>query len=495
MKTTIILLLLLSLSFPLFTYLSKSYTSIYLLPQGSGLFVIVNGGIYLDIQNRIFSMVNNSSTLKRYNTTFIIYFDGFYFITSNDTLFCLNGSKAVPINVSYPQRVFVDAYPNEAYVTSNEYAYVINDNHIVKSYFIYESFGFITFAKTNAIVDSQTGFTFLYYNGSQKTTIYYQDALTWMTFENSTFIVDRFSPNGLWVFTNLSVLNLPVIPVNYFSHLPYYYNIDYIPLPLTPYWIYYKSGLIFVGGHNGYVIVNAENNYQIIYLNYTIVYDVHSYNNVFYIPTNNGLIKLTYTPPLIYSLMMKEIGLPNGSIWTVIINDMRYTVYNDSLTLHLAGNEVYNVSSTNYLSFKTNITSIELNLSKNSLMVVNYSDTKVPLSIVIDGIENYTKWILYLNGKEYEELGNKITVQLHYPITNLINVSIPSFKIPLIDLFFIVSCNTMLMFTATPVLTTSNTAVSVINSNGNNNSQFFLSVGVALVIIVIFMIWMVKRNA
>ena len=444
----------------------------------------------------IYSLSNNTYLLTGYDVVCLAYLNGFYFI-SNGKLYYYNGTVTL-INVPYPQRIFVDNYTNEVYVVSDyQYVYVIRGTTIIKSYYIYESFGFLTFTSNYAVVDSQAGFTFLYYNGSNRTVIYYQDALTGMAYGNSTFIAGSFSPNGLWVFTNLSVLNLRVIPVNYFSQLKYY-NIVYVPLPFTPCWVYYGDGIIYAVGHDGYAIVYPKNDYQVVYVNYTSVIDSDFYNNTLYLLTPYGLIKIRYTPPPIYTLTIEEEGLPEGSPFTVKVNGEEFTSYNGTLTFHLAGDTLCNLTFLNYMSFRPNVSSMSLNLTGDLTLLVKYSTDTVPVRVVVEGISNTTPWFLYIDGKEYKEVGNTVTLTLYNSTTYMINVSVPGFRVTPTNLIFLTSGNNVITFTATPISTSvsSSSAVSSVPTSGVNSSFNYLVIALLVVLVVfsLFLFWGVRRR-
>ena len=467
------------------------------LPSNSQTFVIVNGKIYLGTSEGIYSLSNNTYLLTGYDIVCLAYLNGFYFI-SNGKLYYYNGTLAL-INVPYPQRIFVDNYTNEVYVVSDyQYVYVIRGTTIVKSYYIYESFGFLTFTSNYAVVDSQAGFIFLYYNGSNRTVIYYQDALTAMTYGNSTFIVGSFSPNGLWVFTNLSVLNLKIIPVTYFSQLKYY-NIVYVPLPFTPYWVYYGDGIIYAVGYDGYAIIYPKNDYQVADINYTRVIDSDFYNNTLYLLTPYGLVKIKYTPPPIFTLTIKEEGLPKGSPFIVRVNGEEFTSYNGTLTFHLAGDAIYNLTFLNYMSFRPNVSSISLNLTKNLTLFVKYSTATVPVKIEVEGVSNATPWFLYIDGKEYKEVGNSATLTLYNSTTYVINVSIPGFKVTPVNLIFLITGNTTITFTATPLTTATSSysfTTTLVPTSGVSNTFNYLVIALFLVLIVfiLFLVWGVRRR-
>ncbi|BFI74457.1 hypothetical protein [Sulfurisphaera ohwakuensis] len=489
----IILLFSILFSIPLLIPVSFS------IPVNSQTFVIVNGKIYLGTSEGIYSLSNNSFLLKGYNVSCLAYLNGFYFI-SNNTLYYYNGSTITLINVPHPQRIFIDNYTDNIYVVSDyQYVYVIHRTTIVKSYYIYESFGFLTFTSSYAIVDSQAGFTYLYYNGTNRTVIYYQDALTGMIYGNSTFIVGSFSPNGLWIFTNLSVLDLPVIPVNYFSQLRYY-NIVYVPLPFTPYWVYYGNGLIYAIGYYGYAVIYPKNNYQLVYLNYTRIFDSGFYNDTLYLLTPYGVAKVRYTPPPIYTLTIKEVGLPSNSPFIVVLNNEKYISYNSTITFHLAGSTVYNLTFLNYMSFRPNVTTLTLNLTENLTLFIKYSTDNVSVKIFIEGINNQTPWTLYIDGKEYKEIGSSAILSLYNSTSYMVNVSVPGFRVSPTNLIFITTGDNTIVFTATPIITsTTQIATSTLTlgtSTPLQNYFNYLIIAVAIVIIVfiLFLIWGVRRR-
>jgi len=475
---------------------SVSYNPISLpIPQGSNTFTFANGEMYLGTVNGIFSLENDSYILTGYDIKCLAFLDGFYFITTNGSLYFYNGT-VTQIDVPLPQRLFVDNYTSELYVTANyQYVYVIKGTHIVKSYYIYESFGFLTFTNSYAIVDSEAGYTFLYYNGSNRTVIYYQDALTAMTFANNTFISGSFSPNGLWVFNNLSVLDLSVIPVNYFSQLPYY-NIDYVPLPFTPYWIYYNNGLVYVAGETGYEVLDSLNGYQVIYSNFTPVLDAAGYNGAFYVLTKYGLVKVELLPPPVYILTLKELGLPSYGTFTVEINGQDYTSTNGSITLKLAGDVLYNITFMNYLGFKPNITSIELNLTGNTDLDVRYISELVQVKIVLEGVKNGTHWILYVNGTPYSESSPIVNLYLSNSTTYFINVSVPNYKVFPVNLEYQVNGNSTLVFSATPIpvqnASTASSNKSIASYVTNPSFDFYILLVIIFVIVIFFFLYIVR---
>ncbi|MFP3201713.1 MAG: hypothetical protein RXR43_05545 [Sulfolobus sp.] len=475
---------------------SVSYTPKSLfIPQGSNTFTFANGKIYLGTVNGIFSLENNSYILTGYDIKCLAFLDGFYFITFNGSLYFYNGT-IMQINIPLPQRLFVDNYTGELYVVANyQYVYVIKGTQVVKSYFIYESFGFLTFTNSYAIVDSQEGYTFLYYNGSNRTVCYYLDALTAMTFANNTFISGSFSPNGLWVFNNLSVLDLSVIPVNYFSQLPYY-NIDYVPLPFTPYWIYYSNGLVYVAGEEGYEVLDSLNGYQVIYSNFTPVLQAIGYNGTFYLLTKYGLVEVKLQPPPIYVLTLKEIGLPSYGIFTVEINGQEYTSTNGSITLKLAGDVLYNITFKDYMGFRPNVTSIELNLTSNTNLSVRYTSELVKVTVDLVGVKNGTHWVLYVDGTPYNESSPIAYLYLSNSTTYFINVSVPNYKVFPVNLEYQVNGNSTLVFTATPILventSTATSSTSTAFSFTNPSYEFYILLAIFSVIVIFFFIYIIR---
>ena len=470
------------------------------IPQGSRAFVVVNGNVYLGTPEGIYSLSNSSYILRGYDVVSLAYLNGFYFITSNGSLYFYNGTSPLRINVPYPQRIFVDVYTGDVYVVSDyQYVYVVRGTQVLKSYYVYESFGFLTFTKDYAVVDSQAGFTFLYYNGTNRTVIYYQDALTGMTFGNSTFVVGSFSPDGLWVFTNLSVLRLPVIPVTYFSQLRYY-NIVYVPLPFTPYWVYCWDGLIYAVGHEGYAVIYPKNDYQVIFLNRTEVLDSTLYNGTLYLLTPYGIVKEKFYPPPIYVLTIKEVGLPNGSPFVVVINGTKYTTFNGTISLSLAGDAKYNITFLDYLSFRPNVTSMSITLTGNSTIEVGYSTPDVPVKIIVEGINNQTSWTLYVNGKEYSEVGSPVIIYLPNSTSFIINASIPGFEVSPTNLAFITTGNNTIVIKAMPILKSqaaSSTGGFTLNLKSFTSSPLdVLSLGVVvlLLVFVVFLLLVVRRR-
>lgn len=471
------------------------------IPQGSRALAVVDGNVYLGTPEGIYSLSNSSYILRGYDVVSLAYLNGFYFITSNGSLYFYNGTTPLRIDVPYPQRVFIDDYTGDVYVVSGyQYVYVVHGTQVLRSYYVYESFGFLTFTKDYAVIDSRAGFTFLYYNGTNRTVVYYQDALTGMTFGNSTFVVGSFSPNGLWVFTNLSVLRLPVIPVTYFSQLRYY-NIVYVPLPFTPYWVYCWDGLIYAVGHEGYAVVYPKTNYQVIFLNRTDVLDSALHNGTLYLLTPYGIIKEKFYPPPVHVLTIKEVGLPNGSPFTVVINGTEYTTFNGTISLRLAGDVKYNITFMDYLSYMPNVTSMQVTLTRNSTIEVSYSTPDVPVKIVVEGISNQTDWTLYVNGKGYSEVGSPVVIRLPNSTSFVINASIPGFEVSPTNLAFITTGGNTIVIKAMPVLNKSQVASSTGEFTLNLGSPassplgvLSLAVVVLLLVFVIFLIVVVRQR-
>ncbi len=389
------------------------------------------------------------------------------YIISNSSLYYYNGSLH-KMDVIEPFMIFYDNYTNMTYVTTyNCYVYELNGSHVINKTYIYESFGYMTFTKYAAIVDSQAGYIFLYYNGSTHVTVNCQDALSAMAFANNYFISGSFSPAGIFIFHNLSVLNLNLIDDVYFYQIKNY-NITFI-YTVVPDYIAYLNGVLYVASYQGLDAVDL-NNSQVFYSTNTPVYSMIVYNGSVYAATPYGILKYDLKLPKIYELTVYANNLIyKGQEWGITINGTSYETTNSSITLFLTQG-IYNISISNSWIEKPNVSRIIFHLDSNSVININYikplyyvyihvKNIKGIVTLRINNtIENYTKpnIILKLSAGTY-------TISLHSS-----NYSVFP-KSAIVELY----SNITLNFTATPL---SNLQLTSAKENKNYTLSAFSTI-------------------
>ncbi|TRM73664.1 hypothetical protein DJ524_03260 [Sulfolobus sp. D5] len=363
--------------------------------------------IYYYINDNLVPFLHIYDPLQILSNNFSIY------IVSNGSLYYYNGSL-YRLNITEPFMLFYDNYTNITYVTTyNDYVYELNGSTIVGKWYIIGSFGYMTFTNNSAIVDSELGYVFLYYNGSTHTTINCQDALSAMAFAGKYFISGTFDPIGIFVFHNLSVLKLDKIDDVYFNEI-YDYNITFIPTNVVPEYIAYLNGVLYVASYQGLDAIDLINS-QVFYHTNTPVYSMIVYNGSIYAATPNGILRYQLTLPRLYELRVQaEDLIYEGQQWGVIINGTKLESTNSTMNLLLAEG-VYNITILSSWIEKPNVTNIILNLDSNYTLYVDYvrpyyyvhvyvNDTKGPVVLRVNNetmTYNYTNITLVLPAGVY----------------------------------------------------------------------------------------------
>lgn len=106
-----------------------------------------------------------------------------------------------------------------------------------------------------------------------------------------------------------------------------------------------------------------------------------------------------------------EIGLTNGTKWSVVINGTTYTSSSNILVLNLTEG-VYNFSILNVSGYHANISHGILNVSGNISVYVKFLPFLFNVSVKEINLPNGTKWGVIVNGTAYFSTSNNITLQL-----------------------------------------------------------------------------------
>ncbi|AWR98142.1 hypothetical protein DFR86_11745 [Acidianus sulfidivorans JP7] len=404
------------------------------------------------------------------------------YIISNNTLLYYSKGEFVKLNVSEPFMLFYDNYTNLTYVTTyNCFVYELNGSQVLKKYFIYESFGYMTFNNVSAIVDSQAGYIFLYYNGSVHVTVNYQDALSGMAFFDGKFISGSFDPVGIFVFNNLSVLKLNVIAVVYLYQIRNY-NISFIYTTTVPDFIESLNGVLYVASSQGLNAISLSNG-EVFYQNNIPVYSMIKYDNEIYTATPDGLIIYNLTLPKIYYLKVEAEGINQ---WSFLLNGTKYALQNNSIVLPLTEG-IYNLTFLSSSLEKPNISSIVFNLSSNKTLVIDYLKLNFTLNIY-SPIKNYE---IVINNKTIMVKQNNISLILPEGEYSL-KIIAENYNITPSNLIVLLYHNTSIKLSAIPITATSSqTLTSGVNNSSiknSSNSLFNILVALIIVIIVVFIV-------
>ena len=413
--------------------------------------------------------------------------DGIY--VNNGTLYYFyNLTRLLPLNITNPFKLFYDNYTGELYVTSNSHLYIINCSRVIASYYIPLSFCYVTFNCKEAIVDSQCGYFIFFYNGSEHLTISCQDAFAGMLFADGKFITGSFDPRGLFIYNNLSVLYLNKIWDIYLRQLPEY-NITLVCTKVTPDCLIYFKGMLYISSLQGIQVINLEN-YQSVYYNPCPAYSMIIYNCSVLVATKSGIIALNISPLPIYTLTIKKVG---GLYGKVLINGTEYTFYN-CLKLRLEEG-IYNLTFLNCSIYKPCINNEVINLNCNKTLTVKYIGIPEELSVILEGLNNGSRYSITINNQTYLEDSNMVKFTLpagQYCVKIDINGVTKTFIINLIqDEEIVINASSFYLTTNNSTIT----ATSHIGSNRNNSLSLACYIAIALVVVaLIFIIIVIRRR-
>jgi len=419
--------------------------------------------------------------LKIYDPLYISSNNYTLYIVSGNNLYYYNGSLSL-VNISKPFMIFYDNYTNLTYVTTyNCYVYELDGTTVLNKTFIYESFGYMTFTRYAAIIDSQTGYIFLYYNGTTHTAINCQDALSGMIFAGKYFISGSFSPIGIFIFHNFSVLNLKLINDVYWYQLSNY-NISFIYTSVIPDYLAYLNGVLYIASSQGLEAIDL-NNYQVFCSTSIPVYSMIVYNNSVYVATPQGILRYDLQLPKIYSLRIEATNLIyKGQEWGFIINGTKYLLTNSSIDL-LLDDGIYNISVLNSWIEKPNISNIILTLDSNYTINIGYTRPIFYVNVNIVGINGSVN--LRINNETVKY--NETNIKLKLPAgTYTISVQTNNYSVFPKDVIIDLYQNTSISFTAHSIQITS---IVSKNRTSTNNIMNIFNIGVfALVAIIIIFI-------
>lgn len=401
-------------------------------------------------------------------------YDLYIKIGNNGSLLYYNGSINY-VNINKTFMIFYDSYNNLTYVTTeNCYVYELNGTSILHKYFVYESFGYMTFTNTAAIVDSVTGYTLLFYNGTNHTTVNCQDALSGMGFTKSYFISGSYSPQGIFVFHNLSVLKLNLINDNLFPEIANY-NISFISTTVEPDFIQCLNGVLYVASDEGLNAIDLRNS-QVFYSSYVPVYSMITYNGSIYAATSEGVIRYNLNLPPLYNLKIEASDfLQKNQGFSVLLNGTKYESSQNQMDFCLAQG-YYNITFLPSYIEKPNVSSILVFLNHNYSINVNYTKPFFYLKINVYGDNDYVQ--LNVNGST-ETFKRNLTTILPAG-TYIVSLTGKNYsfapkmvEVPLID-------NTTLNFYAKPVISHAiETSSQTISTSPLSNP---LNVGLVLIV-------------
>jgi hypothetical protein len=124
-----------------------------------------------------------------------------------------------------------------------------------------------------------------------------------------------------------------------------------------------------------------------------------------------------------YTITFTENGLPSGTSWSVILNNITKTSTNATITFY-EPNGTYTYSIKGISGYRANTYSGTINVNGNSVSVsINWTIITYPITITENGIPNGTSWSATLTGTTFN--GQYINVTLS-STTNTITFNEPN---------------------------------------------------------------------
>ena len=161
-------------------------------------------------------------------------------------------------------------------------------------------------------------------------------------------------------------------------------------------------------------------------LTVTLPYGVYKYQvlNVsgYYSNVSEGVIVVPNTSiilikfsPIVYIVTFKEIGLPNGTKWGVIVNGTTYLTDKNVLTLNLTYG-TYSFYVSNVTGYYSNITHGILVVNSSKVIYVNFSPIFYSVKIILIGLPNGLQWEILIDNHTLTFNSSTVMIKLPYGV-------------------------------------------------------------------------------